>query len=295
VKPLLARKALRHRMARAAATERLPSESAPAISLGGARDACGAPEKRKAIMFYDRLFVRRMVEPMVVACIASGAAGSMLLFCSSGTPSASVDAGASAADVSVPDVAQPDASDITDTGAGPCPAAPPTEGSSGCTGGGGSYPVCEYGEAHCPTAFSCKAGAWSSYWTPSCGATAMGCPGSFAAASDAGACPGSTVCTYPEGRCLCVDCTNAGDAGIDSGSSEWICEKWVVPSGCPSAQPLAGTPCNPGQEGLTCDYGWDPCSALTLGDLLECNGGYWSASLEGVGVSCDAGTAPLCQ
>jgi hypothetical protein len=226
-----------------------------------------------------------------VAAFAWGVsvAGLFLFGCSTrgAGDSATVGAPETSADAALP----PSESSPPEAGSdsnGPCPGSAPAPGSGGCTGGP-AFPICEYGNPHCPTPFSCNGGNWALYSPPQACATASGCPASFQAASDAGSCPLYDTCTYAEGRCACIGCALAGA----DGGTEWACEQWVVPTGCPTTEPLAGTPCTPAQAQLTCDYGWNPCGVPVLGDLLVCDHGYWSAQYEGVGVSCD-GAVSVC-
>lgn len=174
-----------------------------------------------------------------------------------------------------------------------CPASLPQAGST-CTPDlpprGGVW-LCEYGsDPHCTTVAQCSATSASGpyQWTltepdPSCAGNPPACPASFGALANGAACPGAQSCTYPEGRCSCAPCAS----GAGGQGTEWECEAWQTPAGCPEPRPLLGTACD--TEGQECGYGAACCGSVSTEPAMVCNGGYWSV----VPVGCDC-AATLC-
>jgi hypothetical protein len=170
-----------------------------------------------------------------------------------------------------------------------CPASLPEAGSA-CTpvlppqGGtfGGTWP-CEYGsDPHCTTVADCAATGpsapfqWFLYGPdPSCAGNSAACPATFGALANGAVCPAADSCSYPEGRCACIKCTGPQ-------ATEWECEPWQTPTGCPEPRPLFGTAC--ANEGQECDYALSCNGSLNGGPNMVCNGGYWGTG--GPAVSC---------
>jgi hypothetical protein len=185
---------------------------------------------------------------------------------------------------------RPDAGDTE--GPSPCPATLPEAGAA-CES---PSTFCEYGsDPHCASTALCV-NAWTvGAPEPSCAGNPSQCPASMSEATNDTPCPVVGVtCTYPLGRGFCVPCTAApsSDAGADASMTdassqaggEWTFGTWPTPAGCPTPEPLAGTPCATDQE--ECDYGYNPCGP-SLGDNLVCTNGYWkSQPLNG---ACDGG------
>ena len=138
-----------------------------------------------------------------------------------------------------------------------CPSAVPQDGSS-CSHEGVK---CEYGSDPrwtCNTIAYCSSGRWSvgttnDAWCPTPDPNPPSCPASFSTAQQGAACsdPG-TPCQYSQGWCTCMW---LGGPPIMDGGPEytWECSYGTTSTGCPSARPRLGTPCN--MPGTSCDYG----------------------------------------
>jgi hypothetical protein len=199
--------------------------------------------------------------------------------------------------------------------AGGCPPTLPPEGapcstSSACEYPFGANPLCTI-LAYCPLVAMTPVGDGQAsagsadgdggpgrFWRhstpsdPSCAPTPAACPASFGALASGSACPVNAICTYPEGRCNCIPCTppdgGVSDAGAADASTQWVCEAWMTPAGCPEPRPLLGTACS--NEGQECDYGEGCGSPVDLPDPMGCRGGVWVDTRGG----CGAGAPGVC-
>jgi hypothetical protein len=184
------------------------------------------------------------------------------------------------------------------SGASPCPATLPADGTHCSTPG----LVCEYPGADpagvCRPRATCEAKTPAINWSvtqpaSTCGTHPSPCPASFTSIPAGGACPAGasayqTTCDYAEGRCGCVSCF--GDAGASG--TMWACRAWDAGAGagasCPARAPLAGTACSAPPDAF-CFY--SACASISIGSNLQCEGGYWQErSITGscVALSCTA-------
>jgi hypothetical protein len=155
-----------------------------------------------------------------------------------------------------------------------CPSTIPADGSS-CNAGFGL--TCEYGaDPHCTTMATCASensnGTFVWFVTTSdasCAGNPPACAATFADVPAGQACPVDDTCTYPEGRCACDSCATS-DPNI---GTQWKCQTWDTPAGCPEPRPLLGTAC--GSEGQDCAYGGSCCSDVNVGPDMLCQSGYW--------------------
>lgn len=166
------------------------------------------------------------------------------------------------------------------TPGGECPTAVPTAKSPCATPG----LSCEYGGTGdhllCSTIASCQAAAsGGNQWyvnAPPSGCVAspaenpMGCPPSYATLPTGAACPRepATQCVYAEGVCGCIGCMADGGGA----STEWACQPWPAPSGCPEPRPRLGSPCT--QEGQSCFYA-NVCGVNDGEPVMGCQNGRW--------------------
>ena len=135
-----------------------------------------------------------------------------------------------------------------------CPTARPNAGSR-CAFSG--YADCEYGsdpEPSCDTIVECVAGGWTTSSEPEdagCGTTNSPlCPAAFSDVTDQGPCAADASglagveCYYPEARCWC---------SLGTAPATWQCDITTMP-GCPEPRPRIGTPCDPSDAALFCNY-----------------------------------------
>ena len=154
----------------------------------------------------------------------------------------------------------------------PCPATPPTAGSS-CAP---PNQVCEYGSSwwmECNVVFRCDQGAWFQQsdgtgctWLDSGGA----CPATWDEAKSADAvapfCPFAS-CVYPQGFCGCgVGCGGGGAPKPMDLTGIFVCIE--AGAACPEPRPLSGTPCD---SDASCQYGW----GCGCGQYQQCVDGVW--------------------
>ena len=205
-----------------------------------------------------------------------------IIGCGGSTSSSEVtnelDAGTDSALPNVPDVvATQDAPPQLDMGTVPgrnpaCPATVPAAGTR-CD----PILACDYAsDTHhiCTTHVDCASADRKTFkWVVSvpaddCGANSASCPASFTALADGSPCPGvSPSCTYPEGRCGCLPCSD--EAGM---SSEWACRKWGPSEmGCPADPPLSGDACPILDQ--QCSYGG--FCGPRVGPSMRCEDGFW--------------------
>ena len=187
----------------------------------------------------------------------------------------------------------------TDTGALPdgalpdgsrrdsCPGAAPTLGQA-CTSPG---MACEYGGTGpnrlCTTNAVCITGSsGTTAWNvtppqPGCIAEPKQnppeCPATFGTLPTGAACPKAGLsCVYDQGMCGCTPCFGDGGGG---GQTEWACDPFPQPTGCPEPRPLIGSACT--QEGQSCAYG-QQCGVVS-GPYLTCTAGQWRQQVFGAG------------
>jgi hypothetical protein len=98
----------------------------------------------------------------------------------------------------------------------------------------------------------------------------IGCPPSFTTLPVGATCPRepATQCIYDQGVCGCITCFADGGAR----STEWACNEWPAPRGCPERRPRVGSPCT--NEGDTCPYAI-MCSVNDGEPPMECKNGRW--------------------
>jgi hypothetical protein len=193
--------------------------------------------------------------------------------------------GGSAANVDGSDGGTTDGSSpdgATNDGAAPggnCPANLPTANAP-CDAPG---LACEYGGTGdhllCSTIANCQPAAGGNQWfvtAPQAGCVAsqaqnpIGCPPSFTTLPTGATCPREAVngCVYTEGVCGCIPCMADGGAS----STEWACEAWPAPPGCPEPRPRIGSPCT--NEGQSCMY-TSVCGVNDGEPALGCQNGRW--------------------
>lgn len=145
------------------------------------------------------------------------------------------------------------------------------------------YAACEYGDnPHCTSVAMCashddgKTFLWGvNSPDPSCAGNGPSCPAELHAGT--AGCPVSATCTYATGRCFCIACvSSSGPCGSNQcvdqdGGTQWSCDAWQQPSGCPTPRPLLGTSCN--AAGQMCGGFPDP--------VMQCAEGYWVVPIEG--------------
>jgi hypothetical protein len=173
---------------------------------------------------------------------------------------------------------------------GDCPANVPAA-KNACSPAGLS---CEYGGTGdhllCSTMAECQPSAsGGNQWfvnapAASCVASPsqnpLGCPPTFGTIPTGASCPREPAsdCVYPEGTCGCVSCAPDGGGTI---ATEWVCDPWPTPNGCPEPRPRIGSPC--ASEGQSCMYA-DLCSVGNGQPAMGCQNGRWV--LQAFGVDC---------
>ena len=188
-------------------------------------------------------------------------------------------------DGSAPDGAGSDGGGSNDGGRGAaCPASLPSQGTP-CPRAG---LACEYGGTGdhllCSTFATCQSlgsstsqVAWSirapdARCSSSQASNSSLCPLTFGGLATGSACPLNldATCVYPQGECGCVPCESGSGPGKTS--TEWACEAWPVPQGCPEPRPRIGTAC--ATDGQTCFYG-SPCGVTSSLPAIGCRDGAW--------------------
>jgi len=171
-------------------------------------------------------------------------------------------------------------STLPEAGAPCAPTTVPQPGQDSATPPPGVSPECEYGDdPHCTTNGLCtnSNGDTPFQWyvsppDPSCGGNSAYCPSSSSAFPvNSVGCAGGASCTYQWGRCFCMVCQDNVSSGNPCGQgvtgTEWSCQDWEQPAGCPEPRPLLGTSCSVPMQ--VCGGSPDP--------LMKCVEGYWVA------------------
>jgi hypothetical protein len=78
-----------------------------------------------------------------------------------------------------------------------------------------------------------------------------------------------------------------GEGGT-MGATEWVCEAWRNPAGCPQPRPLIGSPC--AIENQECHYGDFCCAPVFLANPMRCEQGRWGNA----GGGCSGCSLPRC-